>query len=151
MKRFNRIEDLQQHLGESLGSSPAVAVTQTMINGFAEATGDHQWIHVDTERAARAAFGGTIAHGFLLLSLIPQMATATYRIDGFGTRINYGLNRVRFIRPVRAESQLRAEFVLKSLDTRGDGQWLMTNEVTLTADEADTPACVAESLALLIP
>ena len=151
MNTFSEIAELQQYVGNKLGTSPEVLVSQNMIDTFAEATGDHQWIHVDKERAAASPFGGTIAHGFLLLSLIPQMATSTYRIEGFGTRINYGLNRVRFVAPVLAGSQLHADFVLKALDDRGNGQWLMHTEVILKQPEQSSPACVAESLALLIP
>ena len=151
MNTFSEIAELQQQLGQKLGTSAAVLVSQSMIDTFAEATGDHQWIHVDEERAAATPFGATIAHGFLLLSLIPQMATSAYRIDGFGTRINYGLNRVRFVAPVLAGSQLHADFVLNALDDRGNGQWLMRTEVILKQPEQSSPACVAESLALLIP
>ena len=151
MNTFSEIAELQQQLGQKLGTSAAVLVSQSMIDTFAEATGDHQWIHVDEERAAATPFGATIAHGFLLLSLIPQMATSAYRIDGFGTRINYGLNRVRFVAPVLAGSQLHADFVLNALDDRGNGQWLMRTEVILKQPEQSSPACVAESLGLLIP
>ena len=120
-------------------------ITQERIDGFADATGDHQWIHVDAEKAEAGPFGSTIAHGFLTLSLIPAIAPS---IDVPGTRmaINYGLDRVRFITPVPVGSRVRARTVLRDVSEVQGGIQAKT-EITIEIDGSDKPACVAETLA----
>ncbi|HJX85407.1 MAG TPA: MaoC family dehydratase, partial [Candidatus Angelobacter sp.] len=114
---IDTLEALKDHIGKEIGVTDWLAVSQERIQQFADATGDHQWIHVDRERARRESpFGDTIAHGFLTLSLLPQFMPQVLKIkDGVRMGINYGLNRVRFVSPVRADSKVRARFTLQSL------------------------------------
>ena len=123
-----------------------VEVTQAMIDRFAEATGDHQFIHVDPARAAATPFGGTIAHGFLTLSLMPLLASKTDqpRIAGARMGVNYGGNKVRFLTPVRSGSRVRGRFVLLSFDEKKPGQWQQTNEFTVEIEGEEKPAMIAE-------
>jgi acyl dehydratase len=107
---------LRDLVGQEIGVSPWVTVEQDRIDKFADATGDHQWIHVDPERAARGPFGSTIAHGFLTLSLIPALAWEVYTIEGARLSVNYGLNKLRFITPVKVGSRVRARLVLSGVD-----------------------------------
>ncbi|MFL6704125.1 MAG: MaoC family dehydratase, partial [Paraburkholderia graminis] len=100
MREFKKITDLQAMLGESIGTSDWLLIEQTRVNQFAEATGDHQWIHVDVERAKAGPFGGTIAHGYLTLSLLPAFLATAFRIEDVRSGLNYGLDKVRFIAPV---------------------------------------------------
>jgi acyl dehydratase len=122
-----------------------------MIDRFAEATGDHQFIHVDPERAAQTPFGGTIAHGFLSLSLMPMLAakTDTPRIQGVKMGVNYGGNKVRFLAPVRAGSRVRGRFTLDSVEEKAPGQWLMRHTVTVEIEGEGKPALAAEWLGLM--
>jgi acyl dehydratase len=108
MRTFISVEELQQAVGEELGSSDWLLIEQSRVDLFAEATDDHQWIHVDAERAADGPFGGTIAHGYLTLSLLPRFGKEIYTVENMRTGINYGLNRVRFIHPVRVGSRVRS-------------------------------------------
>lgn len=136
-------------IGEPLGSSRGFTVDQTRIDAFAEATGDRQWIHVDPERATSGPFGTTIAHGYLTLSLIPLMAADIYSLTFGSARLNYGCNKVRFPSPVPAGATLRAsaEFVEVRREKQGT---FVTTRFTITADGARRPACVAESVALVL-
>lgn len=139
------IEELKAKVGEELGVGEWVEVTQDRINTFADATGDHQWIHVDEERAKQGPFGGTIAHGYLTLSLIPSLGGGGLGLDGVKMGVNYGLDRVRFITPVAAGARVRAR--RKLLDVReGEGFVQMKVEVTVEIEAKDKPACVAETL-----
>ncbi|HEX8302038.1 MaoC family dehydratase [Sphingomonas sp.] len=128
-----------------------VEVTQTMIDTFAEATGDHQFIHVDPARAAQTPFGGTIAHGFLSLSLMPMLAAKTDapKIEGARMGVNYGGNKVRFMQPVRSGSRVRGRFKLLKFTERKPGVWEQVNEYTLEIEGADKPALIAEWIALV--
>jgi acyl dehydratase len=139
------VEDLKAKIGEELGVGDWVEVQQDRINTFADATGDHQWIHVDEERAKQGPFGQTIAHGYLTLSLIPSLGGGGLGLDGVRMGVNYGLDRVRFIRPVKAGSRVRARRKLLDV-TEGEGFVQMKVEVTVEIDGEAKPACVAETL-----
>ncbi len=139
------IEELAQRVG-SVRVSEWVEVTQTMIDRFAEATGDHQFIHVDPEAAKSTPFGGTIAHGFLTLSLMPMLAEKTDQpvVQGMKMGVNYGGNKVRFLTPVRSGSRVRGHFKLLSLQEKRPGQWQQTNEFTVEIEGEEKPALIAE-------
>jgi acyl dehydratase len=141
------IEELKTLAGEEIGASDWFEVTQARINAFADATEDHQWIHIDTERARTASpFGTTIAHGFLTLSLLPHLAAQAYRVQGdFKMGINYGLNRLRFISPVPSGSRVRARFTLQSVEDVAGGAQL-TVVATVEIEGGQKPALVAEWL-----
>lgn len=124
-----------------------VEITQQMIDTFAEATGDHQFIHVDPERAKLTPFGGTIAHGFLTLSLMPLLASKVAdrpEIEGVKMGVNYGGNKVRFLQPVRSGKRVRGRFKLLSFDEKRPGQWQQVNEFTVEIEGEDKPAMIAE-------
>ena len=143
---FERLADLKAELGQEIAVSDWLTITQERINQFAEATGDHQWIHVDVERAKASQFGATIAHGFLTLSLIPCFAEPSIKVKSLKMGINYGLNKVRFISPVKVNSRLRGRFTVKAFDDiEGGAQVTMT--VTIEIEGQEKPACVAESIA----
>jgi acyl dehydratase len=133
-----------------LGVSDWVTVDQAMIDRFAEATGDFQWIHVDVERAKASPFGTTIAHGWLTLSLLARLSNETYRVEQLAARLNYGANKVRFTAPVPAGSRLRAQFRILSVKDVTQGVRL-TSEATVEREGSDKPACVAELIGILIP
>ncbi len=140
--------DMDALVGKSLGSSDWLEVTQEMIDKFAEATGDHQWIHVDRERAAREMPGGrTIAHGFLTLSLLPRLSQGIYRIRKRSRAINYGSNKVRFTSPVPAGSRIRLHLTLKATELIEGGRRLIS-ENTVEIEGAPRPALVAETISL---
>ncbi|MFT3666505.1 MaoC family dehydratase [Piscinibacter sp.] len=145
MRRFASLEELGRELGQVVGTSDWVEVTQQRIDEFARATGDLQWIHVDPVRAAAGPFGGTIAHGFLTLSLLPQMGESALEIGGLRMGINYGLNKVRFPAPVPVGSRLRGHFKLVGFEPI-DGGAQITFEVTMEREGSAKPVCVAESL-----
>ncbi|MFI6364035.1 MaoC family dehydratase [Nocardia sp. NPDC050630] len=150
MKVFNGIGELEQAVGTHLGYSEWHTVTQEQIDLFAEATGDHQWIHVDPERAAQGPFGTTIAHGYLTLSLLPQLVWQVYRVDGVKMGINYGSNKVRFPSPVPSGSRVRAGVELVKLEPTKAGVQV-TARVTIEREGGDKPACIAEALSVLVP
>ena len=145
MKRFSKLQDLQGLVGQELGISDWLAIDQARIDQFAQATGDHQWIHVDPVRAATGPFGATVAHGFLTLSLLPVFAETAFAVDDVRMGINYGLNRVRFAAPVRVGSRLRGRFVLQAYEPL-EGGAQMTVEVTMEIEGGSKPACVAQSV-----
>ena len=143
-----------QEMAASVGTervSDWVEVTQAMIDTFAEATGDHQFIHVNPELAAKTPFGGTIAHGFLSLSLMPMLAakTNTPKVEGAKMGVNYGGNKVRFMQPVRSGSKVRGRFKLLKFTERKPGVWEQVQEYTLEIEGADKPALIAEWIALI--
>jgi acyl dehydratase len=145
------LERLADLVGTRLGVSDWIEVDQPMIDAFADSTGDHQWIHVDVERAKRELPGGrTIAHGFLTLSLVPALRSQVFDVTGVSSRLNYGLGKVRFPAPVPAGSRIRAAFDLTAAEPRM-GRVLMTVLATVEIENEKRPACVAEMLALLIP
>jgi acyl dehydratase len=145
MKRFAHLHDLQAQVGQEIGISDWIVVDQKRIDQFAEATGDHQWIHVDPVRAADGPFGKTIAHGFLTLSLVPEMFATAFGIDDVHMGVNYGLNRVRFTAPVPSGSRVRGHFVLKAYEPIEGGAQLAV-EVRVELEGSSKPACVAETL-----
>ncbi|WP_119727675.1 MaoC family dehydratase [Thermomonospora amylolytica] len=149
MKVFDGIADLEKAVGTHLGYSEWHTVTQEQIDKFAEATGDHQWIHVDPEKAAQGPFGTTIAHGYLTLSLLPLLVHQVYRVDGLKMGINYGTDKVRFPSPVPVGSRLRAGVELVEVTPTATGTRVKV-KVTIEREGGDKPACVAESLSLLV-
>ena len=151
MQIIENIDALQEWVGKELGVSDWLTIDQERINTFADATGDHQWIHVDVDRAKRESpFGGPIAHGFLTLSLLPQLTSQIKRIEGVTTRVNYGLNKVRFIAPVPVDARVRARQQLEAIEPRGDNRYMLRNTVTIEIEGGDKPACIAESLSLIV-
>ena len=144
--RPTSVQDLKDLVGVELGPTEWHVVDQAAIDGFADLTGDHQWIHVDPERARQGPFGAPIAHGFLTLSLLPRFFEAGLAIEGARMGINYGLNRVRFTAPVPVGSRLRARLVLQSTEALAPDGLQMTWLVTVEREGSDKPACVAESL-----
>ena len=146
MKSFEHLADLQPLVGEELGVSEWISVEQRRIDQFAEATGDHQWIHIDPVRAAAGPFKTTVAHGFLTLSLLPEMSASAFEVRDTRMGVNYGLNRVRFPAPVPSGSRLRGRFKLLSYEPIEGGAQL-TVEVTMERDGSPKPVCVAESVA----
>jgi acyl dehydratase len=145
VKRFEKLEDLKGLTGHALGSSDWITVDQRRIELFADATGDHQWIHVDPERAAAGPFKTTIAHGFLTLSLLPQMFETAFEVGDTQMGLNYGLNRVRFPAPLPSGSRVRGHFKLLSYEEIAGGAQL-TVEVTIECEGLPKPVCVAESV-----
>jgi acyl dehydratase len=145
MKHFAHLQDLAALVGTELGVSDWVTVDQARINLFAEATGDHQWIHLDAERSAKGPYGTTVAHGFLTLSLLPELSKTAFAVDDVRMGINYGLNKVRFPAPVKSGAKLRGRFKLTAFDPLPGGAQL-TVEVTMEVEGGDKPVCVAESL-----
>ena len=139
-------QDLAAKTGEVIGVSDWFDVTQERINKFAEATGDFQFIHIDEEKAKLTPFGGTIAHGFLTLSLIPVLGSLTQGagVDGVKMGVNYGGNKVRFINPVRSGKRVRSHTKLTELVEKRPGQWQQTNEITIEIEGEDKPALIAE-------
>jgi acyl dehydratase len=139
-------QDLLAKVGQTIGTSDWFEVTQERINKFAEATGDFQFIHVDLEKAKQTPFGGTIAHGFLTLSLIPVLGSMTegLRMSDVKMGVNYGGNKTRFISPVRAGKRVRAHIKLLSLEEKRPGQWQQVNEYTIEIEGEDKPALIAE-------
>jgi len=142
---FATLASLQDKVGQHLATSPWVLIDQRRIDLFAEATGDHQWIHVDPVRAAAGPFGTTIAHGFLTLSLLPELAEKAMHIDDVKMGVNYGLNRVRFTAPVPSGSRLRGQVRLKAYEPIEGGAQL-TMEITIEREGSDRPVCVAEGV-----
>ena len=145
MKTFERITDLERLVGQALGISDWVLVDQTRIDLFAQATGDHQWIHVDRARSADGPFGTTIAHGFLTLGLLPELTANAFTVLDTRMGVNYGLNKVRFPAPVPVDSRVRARFKLLAYEPLEGGAQL-TVEATMERENGIKPVCVAESL-----
>lgn len=143
--RFATLASLQSKVGQPLAVSDWVHIGQERINLFAQATGDHQWIHVDPVRAAAGPFGTTIAHGFLTLSLLPELAEKALKIDDVVMGINYGLNKVRFPAPVPVDSRLRGHIRLLSWEPL-DGGAQLTMQITIEREGSDKPVCVAEAV-----
>ena len=137
--------DLERRIGQEVAVSPWVEITQDRIDLFAKATEDFQWIHVDQERAKQSPFGGTIAHGFLTLSMLPKLTESTFDIPGRKMGINYGLNKVRFTSPLPAGSKIRARFTLARLE-KVDGGIQTTWSVVVEREGGDKPVMVAETL-----
>ncbi|WP_029111576.1 MaoC family dehydratase [Mycobacterium sp. URHD0025] len=149
MKVFNGLDEFVAAKGSELGPTEWMEITQDRVNLFADATDDHQWIHVDPEKAAGGPFGGTIAHGLLTLSLLPHFTHQLYRVDNIAMAINYGYNKVRFITPVRVGSKVRARAAIADV-AQLDGAVQATMTVTVEIEGSDKPAAVAESIVRFI-
>ena len=149
MRQFANLDELKSAVGEVLGAGEWFTVTQEIIDKFAEATGDFQYIHVDPERARNGPFGTTVAHGFLTLSLLPTLGRSVYRVGGIATGINYGANRIRFIEPVKVNARIRSSVKLLSVEPHPPGERIAT-ETTVEIEGSEKPALVAEILSLMI-
>ena len=141
------IADLPNRVGEATEAGRWHQVTQQQIDDFADATGDHQWIHVDREKAKAGPFGTTIAHGYLTLSLIPMLLQEVLVVDGVKMGINYGVNKVRFPAPVPAGSNVRLRAQLQSVEPVANGGFQVVTECTIEREGGDKPVCVAETVA----
>lgn len=150
MRVFDTLEALVACVGQEVAVSDWFTLTQAHIDRFADATGDHQWIHVDARRAAAGPFGRTIAHGFLTLSLVSGFSDRSLRVDDVGMAINYGLNKVRFTAPVPVDSRLRMRMTLLAA-TPVEGGWQLTWNNVVEREDQDKPVCIAESLARYYP
>jgi acyl dehydratase len=149
MRTITGLDELKQATGEELGVSEWHEVTQKDIDAFADATGDHQWIHVDPERAKDTPFGSTIAHGYYTLSLAPKFIDEIYEMEGFAFAVNYGLNKVRFPAPVPVDSKVRMRAKLAELEEiQGGAQMIM--ELTFEREGGEKPVCVAELVARVL-
>lgn len=149
MRVFTTFEEIEAAAGEELGSTAWQQVTQEQVDQFAEATGDHQWIHVDVERAKDGPFGGTIAHGYLTLALIPSMSDQVMRLETPGARLNYGVNKVRFPNPVPVGARVRGHVTIAEVTAMPAGRQL-TLKYVIEIEGQDKPACVAETVVLLL-
>lgn len=149
MRVLNDPEEIASCAGDELGVSGWLQIDQSRIDMFAEATGDHQWIHVDAERAQDGPFGATIAHGYLTLSLLPFLSAQVYAFAGDLARINYGLDKVRFIAPVTVGSKVRLRVEMIEVEDIDKGQRVLLRN-TMEIEESEKPACVADTVTLLM-
>jgi acyl dehydratase len=149
VRTFTDVAQLEAAVGEDLGTSDWFEIDQPRVDLFADATDDHQWIHVDRERAAAGPFGGTIAHGYMTVSLIPALSQSIFRVETDGPRLNYGLNKVRFPNPVKVGSRVRAHATLAELVDVPAGKQLAVR-YTIEIEGEEKPACVAETVVLLL-
>jgi acyl dehydratase len=145
-------EKLNEYVGKETGVTDWLEITQERVNQFADVTNDHQFIHIDPERARETQFGGPIAHGFLTLSLLPHFGEqgAAMGIENATVRINYGLNKVRFLTPVRVGSKIRARYKFLGFEEKRPGQILLTHEVTIEIQGVEKPAMIAEALGMSV-
>ena len=151
MKTFQTISELASHVGQEIALSDWITITQEQVNQFAQATGDHQWIHVDVERAKSGPFGAPIAHGFLTLSLLPRFFASSFTIVQKGMGVNYGLNKVRFTSPVPVGSRLRARMTLLKVELVDKNGSQLTWAVSVEREGIAKPVCVAESITRAYP
>lgn len=152
MRVIASFAEMRSLVGEEIGVGEWVEVSQARIDRFAEATDDHQWIHVDVERARRELPGGrTIAHGYLTLSLVPLLVRDIYTLDGVRHRLNYGANKVRFPAPVPAGARVRGRYRLSAAEPASDGGLRLIGEVTVELEGSAKPACVAEIISIAYP
>ncbi|KAF0963190.1 MULTISPECIES: MaoC family dehydratase [unclassified Rhodococcus (in: high G+C Gram-positive bacteria)] len=149
MRVFQNIDDVEAAVGEHLGHSDWFEITQDRVNVFADATGDHQWIHVDPERAAEGPFGAPIAHGYLTLSLLPKLGADLMRVEGTKLTINYGLNKVRFPKPVKVGASIRVGGEIAAFEHTKQGAQVVV-KYTIEIKGEDKPACVAETVRVLV-
>jgi acyl dehydratase len=150
MRTFTTFEELGEAVGQELGASDWLEITQDRVDAFADATGDHQWIHVDAERAKDGPFGGTIAHGYLTLSLVPFLGSQVFGLETPGAKLNYGVNKVRFPNPLRVGKRIRSHVSVVAVDDIPSGKQMLLKHVVEIEGE-DKPACVAETVVLLLP
>ena len=151
MKTLQTLSELAALVGQEVAVSDWITVTQEQVNLFAQATGDHQWIHVDVERAKAGPFGGPIAHGYLTLSLLPQFFLSSIKVVETRMGVNYGLNKVRFPAPVPVGSRLRARMKLRGCEPIDQGGFQMAWDVSIEREGGAKPVCVAESMARYYP
>ena len=150
MRVFEGLDQVSAAIGEHVGYSDWMEITQERVDAFADATGDHQWIHVDPARAAEGPYGTTIAHGYLTLSLVPMLAAEIWSIENISMAVNYGSNKVRFTQPVPVGSRVRGTAVLDEVKESPKGaQVAMTFTVEIEGEER--PACVAQTLSVIVP
>jgi acyl dehydratase len=149
MRTFTTVDELSGAVGEDLGPTDWLEITQQRVDAFADATGDHQWIHVDVDRAEVGPFGGTIAHGYLTLSLIPHFTPQLFDLDTPGAKLNYGVNKVRFPHPVKVGSRIRATARIADVSDVPAGRQMVTR-YTVEIEGQTKPACVAETVVLLL-
>ncbi|MCX2963292.1 MaoC family dehydratase [Gordonia aquimaris] len=148
-RTFSSVDELKAAIGEDLGSGEWMTIEQERVNAFADATGDHQWIHVDPERAKDGPFGAPIAHGYLTLSLLPVLAGGIFTVKGPKLVINYGQNKVRFPNPVKVGSRIRSNAIIKSVEETPAGvNMVVTNTIEIEGEAK--PACVSESVRVLV-
>jgi acyl dehydratase len=150
MRVFTSLDEVAAAQGEELGTTDWVVIDQDRVDRFADATGDHQWIHVDVEKAASGPFGGTIAHGYLTLSLVPWLGSQVFSLETPGAKLNYGVNKVRFPNPVRVGSRVRNTVSVGEVTDLPSGKQLTLRHV-IEIEGQDKPACVAETVVLLLP
>ena len=152
MSNLINASQLQDYVGKEVGLTDWIEVDQELINQFADATGDHQYIHLDAERAAQTPFGTTIAHGFLTLSLLSMLSGmgGGLKLENTVMGINYGLDKVRFLNPVKSGAKIRARFVLASAEEKKPGNYLLKHNVTVEIDGEDKPALIAEWLGMTV-
>lgn len=149
MRTLNGIDEITSLVGTELGSSEWTTIDQDAINTFADVTDDHQWIHIDEERAAEGPYGATIVHGFFTLSLIPKFSSEIFTIEGVSIRINYGLNKVRFAQPVPVGSRLRGTVSVNEVIPGDKGTQVILKHV-IEIEGQERPACIAEVVTLLV-
>jgi acyl dehydratase len=149
MRVFSSFEEIESAAGEEIGTTDWVEITQERVNQFADATGDHQWIHVDVEKANDGPFGGTIAHGYLTLSLVPWLGSQVFTLETPGAKLNYGVNKVRFPSPVPVGARVRATVSVGEVTDVSAGKQL-TLKYVVEIEDHDKPACVAETVVLLL-
>jgi acyl dehydratase len=149
MRTFTSLDDVAAAAGTELGTSDWVEITQDRVDQFADATGDHQWIHVDVEKAKDGPFGGTIAHGYLTLSLVPFLGSQVFSLETPGAKLNYGVNKVRFPSPVPVGSRVRAHVAMGEVTDLPAGKQMLLR-YTVEIEGGDKPACVAETVVLLL-
>jgi len=150
MRVFNTLDEVAKAANTDLGTSEWVGIDQKRVNLFADATGDHQWIHVDRERAARGPFGGTIAHGYLTLALVPWLGSQVFTLQTPGAKLNYGVNKVRFPNPLLVGKRVRLHVAMGDVVDIPKGKQLTVHHTVEIEGEAK-PACVAETVVLLLP
>lgn len=148
MKIINGLEELKSLVGQEIGVSDWLLIDQERINAFADATGDHQWIHINAEMAAKSPFGSTIAHGFLTLSLMPMLMDQIWKLEGVRMGVNYGTNKVRFTAPVPVNSKVRLRAQLEKVDDIPGGAQII-NKSTFEIEGQNKPACIVEGLSLV--
>ncbi|MCJ0762107.1 MaoC family dehydratase [Variovorax terrae] len=151
MKTFQTLSEFAALVGQEVAVSDWITISQQQVNQFAEATGDHQWIHVDVDKARAGPFGAPIAHGFLTLSLLPKFFESSFEVVQSRMGVNYGLNKVRFMSPVPVGSRLRARMALLACEPIDNGGVQMTWQVTIEREGVAKPVCVAESLVRRYP
>ncbi len=149
MRVFKDLDELAAAVGETIGPTNWIPITQKRINAFADATDDHQWIHVDRERAARAQFGRTIAHGYMTLAMLPMIASNLFVIEHRGAKLNYGVNKVRFPAPVPVDSKIRGSVTIAAVEEVGIGK-RVTLDYVVEVDGQDKPGMIAQSVVLML-